>query len=92
MLLHILVQDGSPIYDEQTMRIVLRPWDSLQGAFRNQLSHEYGRSSLDALSSIIGERHFFPVKLDAVTEYTEHGTGTHDVAIEALFLQRIVLG
>lgn len=92
MLFHILVQESSPVHDKQAMGIVLRPWDSLQRAFRNQLSHENGCSSLYTLSSIIGERHLFPVKLDAVTEYTEHSTGSHDIAIEALFLQRNVLG
>ena len=69
------------------MRIILRPWNSLQIALCHQLTHKDRCPSLNALTTIVGERHILFTESDAVTENTEDSTRSHDIAIEAFFLE-----
>ena len=91
-LLDVLVQQGSPVRYQQSVRIVVRPWHPFQLSRCDQLSHQDGSAPFDALPPVIGELHLSLVKLDAVTEDAEHGTRSHDVVVEPFFLQRVVLG
>ena len=87
MLFKILVQNSSPVDDEQSVRIVVSSRYSLQESFGDKLTHQDTGSTLDALSSIIGECHRFFVEGDTVTEDTEYCTRTHNVAIETFLLE-----
>ena len=74
------------------MRVVLCPGNTFQLSCGDKLTHQNARASLYALTAIVGKLHLVLVELDAVTEDAEHGTGTHDVGVEAFFLQGVVLG
>ena len=92
LLLYILVQQGAPLGDEQAMRIVLAPRDTLQFAGGDKLTGEDIRAALDALPPVVGELHLVLVEPYGVTEDAEDGTGSHDVVVEAFLLQGVVLG
>ena len=73
------------------MWVVVSSRHSFQLSCRHQFTGQHIGSTLDALSAVVGELHLLLVELDAVTEDTEHGTCSHDVGVETLFFQRIVL-
>ena len=58
----------------------------------DKLTGQNARPTLNSLPAVIGELHFFFIELDAVTEDAENGTRSHDIGIEALLLQSVVLG
>ena len=92
MLFHILVEDSAPVDDEQSVWVVLRPGNPFKKALGHQLTHQHGCPALNTLTAIVGERHVLLAELNAVTENTEDGTRSHNIAIETFFLQGIVLG
>ena len=69
------------------MRIILRPRHTLHLSRRHQFAHQDIASSLYPLPTIVGELHLVLVELDAVTEDTEDGTRSHDIAIETFLLE-----
>ena len=73
------------------MWVVVSPRNSFQLSCRHQFTGQHIGSALDALSAVVGKLHFLLVKLNAVTKDAEHGTSSHDVGVESLFLQCIVL-
>ncbi len=73
------------------MWVVVSSRHSFQLSCRHQFTGQHIGSALDALSAIVGKLHLPLVKLDTVTEDTEHGTCSHNIGVEALFLQCIVL-
>ena len=73
------------------MRIVLRPRHALHLSRRHQFTHQNIAPSLYPLPTVVGELHLLLVELDAVAKDAEHGTRTHDVVVEAFFLQGVVL-
>ena len=74
-----ILKKGSPVGDEQSMRVVVSTGNTLQMTCRHKFSGHYACTSLDALSAIVGELHLLLIELDTVTEDAEHRTRTHDV-------------
>ena len=91
LLVNILVEQGSPVHYQQSMWVVVSSRHSFQLSCRHQFTGQHIGSTLDALSAVVGELHLLLVELDTVTEDAEHGTCSHDVGVETLFFQRIVL-
>ena len=73
------------------MWVVVSSRHSFQLSCRHQFTGQHIGSALDTLSAVVGELHLLLVELDTVTEDAEHGTCSHDVGVETLFFQRIVL-
>ena len=86
-LLNVLVQEGTPVGDEKTVWVVLSPWNTLQLTCGDKLTHKDACASLYTLTAIVRELHVVLVELDAVTEDAEYGTCTHDIRVEAFFLE-----
>ena len=73
------------------MRVVVRPGNTFELSCRNKLSGEDACTSLYTLATIVGELHLLFVEVDAIAEYAEHSTRTHDIGIKAFLLQSVVL-
>ena len=91
LLFDVLVEQSAPIYNQQPVRVVLCPGDTLQLSCRHQLTGQDACAPLDALATVVGELHLVLVELDAVTEDAEDGTRAHDVGVEAFFLMVSIL-
>ena len=91
LLLNILIQQGTPVGDKQAMWVVVSTRNTLYLTSCHQFSCQDAGPTFYPLTTIIGELHFVLVKLDAVTEDAEDSTRTHNVGIEALFLQGVCL-
>ena len=90
-LLYILVKEGTPINNEKTVGVILRPRNTTELTGGDNLTHEDGGAAFYTLATIIGELHIFLVELDTVTVDAKHTAGSHDVIIETFFLQCVVL-
>lgn len=88
---YILVQQGAPVHDEQSVGIILRAGNPLELSGSDKFACEDIAPALYALPSIVGELHFSSVKPDAVAEDGENGTRSEDIGIESFFLECIVL-
>ena len=57
-LLQILVKQGSPVDNQQTIGIVLRSGHSFQLTCRHKLPPEDGGTALDTLAAIVGDMNY----------------------------------
>ena len=69
------------------MRVVVCTRYTLYLSCCHQLSRQNAGTTFYPLTAIVGELHLVLVKLDTVTEDAEYGTRTHDVGVEAFFLE-----
>lgn len=69
------------------MRVVVGSWHSFELSCRDKFTHQDACTSLDTLSSIVGELQRLFIELDTVTEDTEHGTRTHDIGVKTFLLE-----
>lgn len=73
------------------MRVVLRARHPLELSGSDQFAHQDVAPAFDALPSVVGELHLGSVEADAVAEDGEHRARSEDIAVEAFFLERIIL-
>ena len=82
-----LVVDNPPIFKHHTVRIVWTSDDVLKVSFGNQFSCNHGRLSGNHLLSEKGEFLLLHIERDGIRMNTDHGTGGHNLVVEAFFLE-----
>ena len=91
LLFDVLVQQGPPVHDQKAVRVVVRAGDPAELSGCDELAHQDAAAALDALPAVVGELHILRVDLDGVAVDAEDRARTHDVRVEALLLEGVVL-
>ena len=91
LLFDVLVQQGPPVDDEQSVGVVVRAGYAPELTGGHKLAHKDAAPSLDPLPAVIGELHVLGIDADGVAVDAEDRARSHDVRVEALFLEGVVL-
>ena len=70
---------------------IVGPRDPAELTGGHKLPHQDAAAALDPLPAVVGELHVLGVHPDGVAVDAEHGARTHDVGVEALLLEGVVL-
>jgi hypothetical protein len=79
LVIEVLVLEGTPVSDEQSMWIVLRPRDVLDLTGGDDASLQITAASLYQLRAIVGELPRLLVEMDAVTDDSTDSRGRDDI-------------